>query len=70
MESAGGQEAMGDGGKGFEGCRIVVQKVDDRVGEFGSKGSQRHSASGVRTLERQQVRGSDPEGFYGNQSGR
>lgn len=49
VESAGGQEATASGGEGFEGDRIIVQEVDDGVGEFGSKMSERH---GPRQWER------------------
>lgn len=42
VEPAGGQKATASGGEGFEGGRIVVQEVDDRVGKFGSKMSERH----------------------------
>ena len=45
VESAGRQEAAASGGEGFEGERIIVEEVDDGVGEFGGKKRERHGPS-------------------------
>ena len=56
VKSAGGQEAMASGRKGFEGGGIIVEEVNDRVGEFGSKMRERHGVSRMRRLDGKQRR--------------
>ena len=68
MVSAGGQKSTASSGEGLEGGGVVVQEVDDRVGEFGSKICERHGASGVGRPEGKILRRSNLERLYSNPS--
>ena len=64
VKSAGGQKATASGGKGFEGSRVIAQEVDDRIGKFGSKVSERHGANGAGKPDGRQLRDFESKSLY------